>query len=157
LTAHEEIELMENLSSNSQQSTSSGYRFRTPEDYLKRMEPEVLASFTPDQLRAIKSTLKAAIPQAAPKTVDLRIGIDLILFRFYVVLLVGRDRRRQQRYEIPGPVSRLGNAIAAILLLISINLLISLFILLFAYLVKSALGIDFFPHKHLGDLLEKFY
>jgi hypothetical protein len=133
-----------------------GYSTRTPEYYLKQMEPEVLNSFTPKQLQTIISTLNTAIPKPSPKLIDLRIGLDLIFTRFYIVLFVGKDRRKQQRRYFPEPVSRIGNAIAALLLLLATNLLISLFILVFAYLAKSALGIDLFPHEHLADQIKKF-
>lgn len=137
----------------------SGYGARTPEFYLNTIEPDLLASFSPKQLEAITAALETAMlqsaPKPAPKIVDLRVGLDLVFSRFYVVLLVGKDRRKQRRQYFSERVARVGNAIAAALLLLSINLLISLFILLLAYLVKSALGIDLFSHEHLGDQIEK--
>ncbi|NJR64342.1 MAG: hypothetical protein HC772_01825 [Leptolyngbyaceae cyanobacterium CRU_2_3] len=132
-----------------------GYASRTPSYYLQSLEPEMLNSFSSGQLQAVQSLLRAAIPQPTPKIVDLRFGIDLLFSRFYMVLFVGKDRRRQRRQYLPERVSRFGNAIAAILLLISINLVISLMIFMFAYLVKSALGIDLTP-GHLVDQLDRF-
>ena len=128
----------------------------TSADYLQRIQPDILASFSPAQLEAVTTVLEAAIPKPSPKLVDLRFGVDLLISRFYVVLLVGKDRRKQSRPYLPKPVSRIGNTIAAVLLLLTINLLISLFIALFIYLVKSAIGIDLFPHSHLTDQIHKF-
>lgn len=131
------------------------YAARTPEDYLNAAAPDAIASFSPTQIQIIKSLLEAAIPKPAPKIVDLRFGINLLFSRFYVVLFVGKDRRGKQRQYSSGRASRWSNAIAAILLLISINLVISLFILMFAYLVKSAVGIDLTP-GHLSDQVDRF-
>lgn len=124
--------------------------------YLDRMEPAILASFSPAQLQAIQAALAAAIPQPSPKLVDLRLGVDLLFSRFYIVLFVGKDRRKQRRHYVSERISRFGNAIAAISLLVSLNLLVSLVILLFTYLSKSALGIDLLPQEHLKDQLQKF-
>ncbi|HEY9698811.1 MAG TPA: hypothetical protein V6D10_16220 [Trichocoleus sp.] len=129
---------------------------RTSSDYLQRIDPDVFASFSPEQLAAVTNALEAAIPKSSPKLVDLRFGVDLLFSRFYVVLLVGKDRRKQSRPYLPKPVSRIGNKIAAVLLLLTINLLISLFIALFVYLVKSAVGIDLFPHSHLTEQVHQF-
>lgn len=145
-----------NRSSNSLQRETieqPRYLSRTPEDYLQQLSPELRSSFSAEQLAAVRGLLAAAIPQPAPKLVDLRFGVDLIASRFYVVLFVGKDRRRQRRSYMPEPMVRLGNAIAAVILLLGLNLLISLVILLLAYLVKSAVGIDLFPDSHLADHL----
>lgn len=131
------------------------YLARTPEYYLQMLEPEIRSSLTSAQVESVKRLLEAAIPQPAPKLVDLRFGVDLLISRFYVVLFVGKDRRQQKRSYWPEPIVRIGNAIAAIILLVGLNLLISLFIVLMAYLVKSAIGIDLSPDSHLADQLQK--
>jgi hypothetical protein len=130
------------------------YRTRNPEYYLQQIEPSILANFTQDQLQAITNILTQAIPQPSPKIVDFRFNIDLIFSRFYLVLFVGKDRRKRQRQYIPEGIARIGNAIAVILLLLGANLVISGVILLFAYLFKSAIGIDFFP-GHISDSVKK--
>lgn len=133
----------------------SSHAARPPEYYLQTIDPEIRASFTPEQVAAIRHVLTIAIPKPAPKLVDLRFSVDLILSRFYVVLLVGKDRRKQNRSYLPEPVARLGNTLAAIVLLIGLNLLITLVLMLFVYLAKSAIGIDLFPSEHLADQLKK--
>lgn len=130
------------------------YRTRTPEYYLQQIEPSVLTSFSQEQLQAIINILTQAIPQPSPKIVDFRFNIDLILSRFYLVLFVGKDRRKRQRQYIPEGIARIGNAIAVVILLLGANLVISGVILLFAYLLKSAVGIDFFP-GHISDSVKK--
>jgi hypothetical protein len=136
--------------------TSVPYLNRTPDYYINKIRPQILASFNPEQITAIQDILEEAIPKHSPKIVDLRLTVDLIISRFYLVLLVGKERRRGQReYPVRG-ITRIGNLIAATLLLIAINLLISAFIFLFLYLIKSALGIDLFSGEHLSDQLKKF-
>lgn len=139
-----------------QKSDYEPYRNRTPEYYLNKIQPQILSSLNAEQITAIRDILEQAIPKNSPKIVDLRVTIDLILSRFYLVLLLGKERRRGQReYPVTG-ITRIGNLIAATLLLIAINLLISAFIFLLLYLIKSALGIDLFPGEHLKDQLKKF-
>ncbi len=77
-----------------------------------------------------------------PKLIDVRFGIDLVVTRFYVVLMVGRDRRDQQRTYAVNRWTKLGNTLTAVLLLLGVNLAISGFIVLSLYLLKSMLGIN---------------
>ena len=148
-------------------------------DYLKHLAPTVLSSLDSSQIQAIhnlidqvvindrkqrsivpKSDQNQSIKQAfssknkKTKLIDIRFIINLIFSRFYVVLLVGKDIRKEQRsYPIKG-ITKAGNMITAFVLIISINLLISAVVLLGLYLLKSALGIDLFP-GHISDQIEK--
>lgn len=131
------------------------YHRRTPRYYLERLDPAMLDSFTPQQLSAIVGILTEAIPQSSPKIVDLRFAIDLIISRFYFVILVGKDRRRQKRKYIPQGVAKVGNAIAVLVLLLGLNVLLSLTLILLFYLLKTILGIDLMPDSHLSDFLSR--
>ena len=137
-----------------QEQISNNYSSRTPSYYLEQIEPNVLASFTAEQLGEITSILTQAIPKPSPKIVDFRFTVDLVVSRFYIVLFVGKDRRKKQRRYVTEGIARIGNAIAAVILLIGANLVISALILLFAYLFKSAIGLDFFP-GHISDTVKK--
>ncbi len=137
-----------------EQINSDNYITRTPSYYLDKISPDILASFTNEQLRVITSILERAIPKPSPKIVDFRFTVDLIFSRFYVVLFVGKDRRRKQRHQVTEGISRIGNAIAAVILLLAANLVISALILLFAYLFKSAVGLNFFP-GHISESFKK--
>ncbi|NEO97359.1 MAG: hypothetical protein F6K58_01320 [Symploca sp. SIO2E9] len=128
------------------------YQSRTPSYYLQQLNSDILASFNSEQIEAITRMLNQAIPKPSPKIVDLRFIVDLIFSRFYIVLFVGKDRRKKQRQYNPGKIARIGNVMAATTLLIGLNFVLSAFILLFVYLIKSALGIDLFP-GHLSDTL----
>ena len=138
-----------------EQINSDNYITRTPSYYLDKISPDILASFTNEQLRVITSILERAIPKPSPKIVDFRFTVDLIFSRFYVVLFVGKDRRRKQRHQVTEGISRIGNAIAAVILLLAANLVISALIVLFAYLFKSAIGLNFFP-GHISESFKKF-
>ncbi len=88
-----------------------------------------------------------------PKLIDIRFGVDLVVTRFYVVLMVGKDRRDQNRpYAVKG-WTKLGNTLAAVLLLLGANLAISGFIVLSLYLLKSMLGINLMP-GHFAEYLK---
>jgi hypothetical protein len=128
---------------------------QTPEYYLNQIEPDILNSLNAEQLHAVKHLLNQAIPKPSPKIVDLRFTVDLILSRFYVVLFVGRERRQGSRnYPVTG-MTKFGNFITAMLLLISLNLLITAFLFLLLYLIKSAVGINLFE-GHLIDKIKQF-
>lgn len=118
---------------------------RSPQKYLDQIDPAILASFNAQQLAATYSMLDAAIDKPSPKLIDLRLTIDLVFSRFYLVLFIGKDRRQTARLHQTTGVTKIANQVAAIILLLGLNLAISAFILLTAYLMKSALGINLFP------------
>jgi hypothetical protein len=88
-----------------------------------------------------------------PKLIDIRFGVDLVVTRFYVVLMVGKDRRDQSRPYTVNGWTKLGNTLAAVLLLLGANLALSGFIVLFLYLLKSMLGINLLP-GHFAEYLK---
>jgi hypothetical protein len=91
-------------------------------------------------------------PRQQPKLIDIRFAVDLVVTRFYIVLIVGQDRRGRQRAHPVRGFTKMGNAITAVLLLLGANLAISAFMLLSFYLIKSMLGINLMP----GHLTEYF-
>ncbi|MFM7471198.1 MAG: hypothetical protein ACKO5P_06800 [Nodosilinea sp.] len=125
-------------------------------DYLNRMVPEVRASLTPDQYKEVSRVLQLAIPRPSPKIVDLRFDIDLLFGRFFIVLFVGKDRRRSPRQQPVGRLTTLVNWATAVVLLLGINLMISVTLFLGAYLIKSAVGINLIS-GHLGDLIHQVF
>lgn len=132
----------------------SDYHPKNTNYYLQKLTPEIQQSLSVKQLEAIESILNEAIPKPSPKIVDLRFIVDLIFSKFYVVLFVGKERRQQNRFYLPSKLARIGNIVIAIAMLIGLNLLISLAMFGFAYLIKSALGIDFFP-GHINEHVQK--
>ena len=132
------------------------YHAKTPEHYIQQIEPHILSTFTSAQLDAMRIILNHAIPKTSPKIVDLRFDIDLVFSRFYIVLLVGKERRKGKRHYVTHGITKVGNFIAAVFLLIGLNLMVSLFIGLFFYLLKSAVGIDLFRQSHIIDQIKNF-
>lgn len=119
---------------------------------MQRFDPQTLDSFTPQQRDAISTVLSnLSRPARPPQLINFRFVVDLMLTRFYVVLLVGKDRRARQRST---RLNRIGNIIAAALFLVVTNLVISAVILLSLYLTKSALGIDILP-GHFAQYLQE--
>jgi hypothetical protein len=133
---------------------SSNYTHRTPDYYLSKLEPDLTENLSSAQLQAFRNLLNEAISKPSPKIVDLRFVVDLIVTQFYVVLFVGKDRRKNQRRYVPKGIARLGNAITVTVLLLGANLFISALIILVVYLLKSAVGVDLLP-GHFPDLIKQ--
>ncbi|MGG6296021.1 hypothetical protein ACQ4M4_16655 [Leptolyngbya sp. AN02str] len=123
--------------------------------YLARIDPTLLKTLNEQQLAILDEVLETLTPKRAPKLVDLRLTVDVIISRFYIVLLVGKDQRKTMRSYLGTNFTRTLNIFIAALLLIGLNLSISAFFILTAYLIKSALGIDLFAF-HLKDIVAKF-
>jgi hypothetical protein len=127
-----------------------GKNSRSAATYLNHLDPDLRASLLPPQLAEIERVIDLAIPKPSAKLVDLRLDIDLLVSRYFIVLMVGKDRRRSLRNTPVSPVTQFGNWVAAVVLLLGFNLAISVAVLLLAYLVKSALGIDLTPGHFRG-------
>lgn len=121
---------------------------------LSQLSPDIWESFTSEQQEAVYNLLAANVPKPSPKIIDLRFVVDLLISRFYVVVFVGKDRRSQKRRYIPNSVSRVGNWLMAVLLLLGLNVFVSVGVFLVLYLFKSGIGVDLFP-THLSDQVNK--
>lgn len=132
----------------------TAYNSRDANYYMYQIPSPTLDKLDDTDWERIKSVIDAAIPKPSPKIIDLRFVVDLIITRYFVVLLIGKDNRRQQRQYQVSTVTKLANIIAAILLIIAMSLLISAITILILYLIKSALGIDLFS-GHITEVLFK--
>lgn len=135
---------------------SNDYASKTPRHYLAKLAPSVRESLSPAQLDAFYAVLEEALPKPSPKIVDLRFCIDLILTRFYFVLFIGKDRRRQGRRHNPSALTKIFNLMATIVILLGVNLTISASLLLVGYLVKSIMGVNLLP-GHFPDFLKQLF
>lgn len=83
--------------------------------YFKRIDPQVAASFTEEQCEAIKSMFGAR--GMAQHAVEIRRSLPIGRRRYYLVLLLGRERRTFGRLHSDGAISGsfnlLGYAITA--------------------------------------------
>lgn len=109
---------------------------------LQRMPETVAKTFTDDQLLGLKVALGAR--QWRRHAVDIRGAIGFWRWRWYYVLVAGRERRQLTRRQEALALR------AKLLVLSGVLLFFLLFSLIFLYLLKSALGIDLFPGHSLG-------
>lgn len=108
----------------------------------ERLPPDLRESFTIEQLDALKIAFGARRWGKHP--VDLRGTLNLLGWRYYYVLLIGRNKREMTRNE--RRLSRLGTALGIFVFLVFSGLVG----LLMVYLAKSALGIDLLPNHSFG-------
>lgn len=108
---------------------------------LERMPSEVQQSFTEAQLSYLRVALGAR--QWGKHKLDVRGTLGVGSWRYYYVLVAGRNKRSQYRQH------KAGMLVKAVLIsvLLIVSTLLGLFVL---YLVKSALGIDLFTDFSLG-------
>lgn len=130
------------------------YTARDADYYMHQIPVQILEKLNAEDKEDLKSVIHTAIPRSSPKLIDLRFAIDLIFARYFVVLMIGKDMRKQQRqYQVNG-IAKVANVITAILLIVAMSLLVSAVTILILYLIKSALGIDLFP-GHITNVLFK--
>jgi len=110
--------------------------------FFSRISKPVARSFTPEQLDAIKLAFGARSPGA--HTVDLRISVPFGLRWFYVVLLVGPERRVFDRNTVERLFRPVWTAANTVVLGIS-ALLFAAALFTVVYAGKRALGIDIVP------------
>jgi hypothetical protein len=88
--------------------------------YFKRIDPRLAASFSPEQCDAIKAMFGAR--GIARHAVEIRRSLPIGRGRYYLVLLLGRERRTIGRLysegTVSGPFNILGYAITAALWLL---------------------------------------
>ena len=125
-------------------------------DYtISRIDRETRSSLSDRQLNAFRDAIIAS-QSGSRHQIDCRFTVPLFLARFYVVLLIGRDRRKQTRLQEMRR-NQWGNVqLAPVLSFLLISLLISLLwfaLFLAMYWLKRELGIDLLENFHLADLL----
>ncbi|MEM1308845.1 MAG: hypothetical protein AAGF98_04965 [Cyanobacteria bacterium P01_H01_bin.153] len=119
---------------------------RSPEGILNCMDTSTRNELTPAQLTEVRRLISLALQNpSAPKLVDLRVTVDLMFSRFFLVLFVGKDRRQTWRDRPESRGTAILNWLAAVILLIGFNFTFCLSLVLIAYLLKSALNIDLVP------------
>lgn len=67
---------------------------------LRPLDPEVARSFSPEQRRAIRTMLD--LRNGTEQLVDLRRGVSLGGRRYFLTLMLGRERRRLSRAKAGG-------------------------------------------------------
>lgn len=109
---------------------------------LERMPKRIQDSFTEEQLANIKIAIGART--WGNHTIDVRSTMKFFRYRYYYVLVAGRNRR-----ELSARERRIGLLMQASILAMFLTFSAILGVLVL-YLVKSAAGIDIFPHFSFG-------
>lgn len=118
---------------------------------LERIDPAVRSSFSHEQLSALKEALSSGKPDKK-HPLNIRLTIPLVFASYYLVLFGGRDKRRVTKRVESELRQKTKTASGFVIFLIAlISFLIVIFLLL--YFIKSVLGINLMPEKHLSDLL----
>lgn len=106
---------------------------------LAKLPPAVWDSLTTQQLDCISDAL---IPDPPRHAIDYRASIPFFGRRFYVTLLVGRERRSQERLAREAQLRARHVAIVYSVLLMFVSCVSFLAFVLAGYVLKSAMGID---------------
>ncbi len=109
---------------------------------LERMPEKVQDSFTEEQLANIKIAIGART--WGNHAIDVRSTVKFFRYRYYYVLVAGRNRR-----ELSVRERRIGLLIQASVFAVFLAFSAMLGVLVL-YLVKSAAGIDIFPNFSFG-------
>jgi hypothetical protein len=109
---------------------------------LDRLPGNLESDFTDEQLEGLKIALARQSWNVHP--IDFRKSIGFFRWRYYFVFIAGRNLR-SSKLRGRGIIKT-----AESLFLTTLVIFTALFGLLFAYLIKSALGIDLFPGFSLG-------
>ena len=128
------------------------YRLSDPffDRFYARMPRDVAGTFTQEQLDAIKRVFGART--WGSHAIDIRMSMPILWRRWYVVLLMGPERRPRGRRHIESrrhPVGKLANALAMTLFgVICLGPTLGVI-----YAVKSRLGVDIFPSDGIHAIL----
>ena len=109
---------------------------------LERMPKRIQDSFTEEQLANIKIAIGART--WGNHAIDVRSTMKFFRYRYYYVFVAGRNRR-----ELSARERRIGLLMQASILAMFLTFSAILGVLVL-YLVKSAAGIDIFPHFSFG-------
>lgn len=116
---------------------------------IARIPLQARQSLTTEQLAAIIRAVSASRPEAK-HTINIRGTIPLYFKRYYYAFFLGVDRRESTKaveLERRWRGALAGGAVFFLVALVPAGLAI----LLLLYVLKSAVGIDLFPDKHLLD------
>lgn len=126
---------------------------------MNKIDKDVLATMTPEQVSAIRAALIAS-NRSQRHAIDLRGSFSLYFAHYYFVFFAGRDRRKNTLLKEAIRNNR-GNKHFGIAFTYG-GLLFALLVLgiigfFSAYWLKSELGIDINPNKHLEDVLREIF
>ncbi|MBW5892563.1 hypothetical protein IM880_10100 [Pectobacterium polaris] len=113
------------------------------ERFYEALDGKTDTELTSEQRLAVEQAV-LSITASSMHWVDVRKSFPFLNKRYYFVFLFGLDHRKRPRKE-----STLFRILLTVLILFT-GFSCMLAALLMLYMIKSALGIDIFPHFHLG-------
>ncbi|UAY91186.1 hypothetical protein KSL88_17010 [Pectobacterium polaris] len=113
------------------------------ERFYEALDGKTDTELTSEQRLAVEQAV-LSITASSMHWVDVRKSFPLFNKRYYFVFLFGLDHRKRPRKE--STLSRI--LLTALILLTGFSCMLAALLML--YMIKSALGIDIFPHFHLG-------
>ncbi|PZU96794.1 MAG: hypothetical protein DCE90_09130 [Pseudanabaena sp.] len=110
----------------------------------------IMQKLSEEEHENLKEIFSSALPKASPKLIDFRFVINLIFARYFFVLLVGKDRYKRRKMNQDTPTShpyhhsfrRFIHRLTAMLLLLTMNLLVSIFVITFIYMILRLCGFN---------------
>lgn len=125
----------------------SDYSLRDADYYMERISESIVEKLSAEEHKNLKEVISSALPKPSPKLIDLRFVINLIFARYFFVLLIGKDRYKKRIMNQDSPISyrtnplkKLAHRLVSVLLFLAMNLLVSVFVLAFIYLVAKLFG-----------------
>ncbi len=106
---------------------------------MARLPFSMRSSFTGEQMMALA---RASVPIDAPHLLDYRVSVPVLKRRYYVSLLIGRERRSMSRLVQSGQTKRRRIMAAYAVATCSLIVVSVMVILVAALLLKVLLGID---------------
>ncbi|NKI73637.1 hypothetical protein Dpoa2040_000850 [Dickeya sp. CFBP 2040] len=113
------------------------------ERFYEALDDKTDTELTLEQRLAVEQAV-LSVTASSMHWIDVRKSFPFLNRRYYFVFLFGLDHRKRPRKE-----STLFRILLTALILF-LGLFCTLATLLTLYMIKSALGIDIFPHFHLG-------
>lgn len=108
---------------------------------VSRLPAGVAATLSSEQLRALSA---ATQPTPSHHRIEYRVSVGLFGRRYYCTVFAGRDRRTLDRLRREGQISARAMSIAATVALFLVAGCGALLFVMAGYVLKSALGLDFF-------------
>ncbi|MEH1846620.1 MAG: hypothetical protein V7L25_16900 [Nostoc sp.] len=116
------------------------------QQFSVRIPPQVVATFTDAQLTELQKVFRERVNKR--HAVDIRLSIPFIKKRFYLVFLLGKEKRLKQNRKAPifTPVNNI--------FLIGSCLVLITFLLGALYIIEMVLGISTFPKKEIQEFVK---
>ena len=122
-------------------------------DYIyNQMNPDIVETFSDKQKEEILKCFKKFLKIPTNSLIDSRFGFWFFK-KFYVVFFLGFDKRKTKRIKEKSIINKISKIFFLFFIYIIFIISISLIFFSVAYTIKTALGIDIFPDKHLYDWL----